>query len=149
MPDKGLADGLYFVRQRSIEKRVDHYGILDIGNRRRNLRFGRAPVILHQVRPRIRADWLRNTGRWQVLHKIEDEAAALGRVEIALTDPNYVLLRHNCEHFARFVAFGTWESKQLQAAGLLTGMVALAIIATDDGHDVPRRRRRNARRAAA
>ncbi len=33
MPYQGLADGLYLVMQRSPGKAIDHYGILDIGNR--------------------------------------------------------------------------------------------------------------------
>jgi hypothetical protein len=149
MPYQGLADGLYFVRQYSREKGVDHYGILDIGNRRRAPGYSGTPVILHQLRPRIRADRLHKTGTWQVLYKIDDEAAALKRVKIALSDPDYALLRHNCEHFARFVAFGVRESKQLQAAGWLTGIITLAIIGTEDEPLRPRRRKPKSRRRAA
>ena len=75
------------------------------------------PVILHQRRPSNTANWLRDTGDWLVLRKIEDESAALERLRIALTDPAYAVLRHNSERFARSVAFGVWENKQLQASG--------------------------------
>jgi len=33
VPYQGFPDGLYLVMQRSVGKGIDHYGILDIGNR--------------------------------------------------------------------------------------------------------------------
>jgi hypothetical protein len=50
------------------------------------------PVIFHQRRPSSTANWLRDTGDWLVLHKIEDESAALERLGIALTDEAYAVL---------------------------------------------------------
>jgi hypothetical protein len=41
-------------------------------------------------------------------------------------DANYDLFGNNCEHFARFVASGTKESKQLQVVVLL-GAAAVAM----------------------
>jgi hypothetical protein len=149
VPYQSLADGLYFVMQQSPAKGVDHYGILDIGNRRGAPSDGPDPVVIHQLPPRITANWLHETGTWCVLYKIPDEAAALERLRLALYDPTYAVLRHNCEHFARFVGFGVWESKQVQAAGwMVGGLVTLAVMASGDEHPRPRRRRPKVRRAA-
>jgi hypothetical protein len=59
-------------------------------------------------------------------------------MRIALTDPAYAPLRHNCEHFACWVAFGVWESKQLQAAGWIAGLSMLVAAAFE--RDLGRRR---------
>jgi hypothetical protein len=126
MPYQGIPDGLYLVRQHSQEKRVDHYGIIDIGNR---LRYPHAPqpVVIHQSPPSIRADWLQTTGAWAIVGKIEDEAGAIARVNQAATNPAYDLLVHNCEHFARYVATGTRESTQVQGVVAIAGLVGLVV----------------------
>jgi hypothetical protein len=130
MSYQGYPDGLYLVVQKSPTKGVDHYGILDIGN---NLEVtgadGINPVIVHQCPPGIRADWLHDTGTWNVLGKITDERYAIERYKAALANPAYDLFGHNCEHFARFVATGVRESTQLQAAGVVAGLAALAVVA--------------------
>ncbi len=130
MSYQGYPDGLYLVVQKSPTKGVDHYGILDIGN---NLEVtgadGINPVIVHQCPPGIRADWLQDTGTWNVLGKITDERYAIERYKAALANPTYDLFGHNCEHFARFVATGVRESTQLQAAGVVAGLAALAVVA--------------------
>ena len=130
MSYQGYPDGLYLVVQKSPTKGVDHYGILDIGN---NLEVtgadGINPVIVHQCPPGIRADWLQDTGTWNVLGKITDERYAIERYKAALANPAYDLFGHNCEHFARFVATGVRESTQLQAAGVVAGLAALAVVA--------------------
>lgn len=69
-----------------------------------------------------------------MLHKIEDESAALKRLRIALTDAAYAVLRHNCERFARFITFGVWESKQLRGAFGLAGLAVVAIATFHDEH---------------
>ena len=131
MPYQGLTDGLYLVMQRSPGKAVDHYGILDIGNR---LAVGGAdginPVVVHQTPPGIKADWLQHTGEWRVLGRITDEPFAIARYRAALANPKYDLFGHNCEHFARFVATGVRESKQLQAAAVVAGLAALVMVAS-------------------
>lgn len=126
MPHQTLADGLYLLKQGSPEKGVDHYGILDIGNRL-GRRHASEPVVIHQTPPAIRFDWLRDTGHWAVLGKVTDEAAALERIRIALMNPRYDLFGHNCEHFARFVATGRRESTQLQWVVGLVGMVGVVV----------------------
>jgi hypothetical protein len=148
MPFQGYAVGLYLVRQWSARKGVYHWGIADIGN---ILRIAGAdgvhPVIVHQCRPGIRADWLQGSGVWEVLGKIDDEAYAIARYHAALDDPAYDLFGHNCEHFARFVATGIHESKQLQAVGWVVGLTALAIFASAD--EPQKARRATKRRRAA
>lgn len=131
MPYQGYLDGLYLVTQRSPGKAVDHYGILDIGDR---LGVGGAdginPVIVHQSPPGIKAEWLQHTGEWRVLGPITDEPYAIERYKAALANPKYDLFGHNCEHFARFVATGIRESKQLNAAAVVTGLAVLVMIAS-------------------
>lgn len=130
MPYQGYPDGLYLVTQKSEAKRVDHYGILDIGNR---IRYSEAdginPVIIHQTPPTIRIDWFQNTGVWQMKGRVTDEPFALQRLKAAAANPSYDLFGHNCEHFARFVATGVRESTQIQAAAVIAGLATLAFFA--------------------
>ncbi|MHB8388665.1 MAG: hypothetical protein ACYDBH_03665 [Acidobacteriaceae bacterium] len=126
-----LADGLYLVKIRSGGKGVDHYGILDVGNRLEHPQAdGIHPILVHQTPPAVRLDWFDIVGgTWDVLGRIEDEPMAKNRMSSALKDPTYDLFGHNCEHFARFVATGKRESTQLQAVGIVAGLAALAIVA--------------------
>ena len=136
MPYQGHPDGLYLLVQRSEEKGVDHYGILDIGNRIGGPHVdGRHPVVIHQTPPSIRLDWLQGTGIWRVLGKITDEGHAIRRMRIAFLNPAFDLFGHNCEQFARFVATGVNESTQLQAIGFVVGLTALAIVALQSDSD--------------
>ena len=130
MPYEHLDDGLYLLKQKSAEKGVDHYGILDVGNRLRHPEVVAQvqPVVVHQRPPRIQLDWLQNTGQWQVLGKITDEADAIVRMMAAAKNPKYDLFGHHCEHFARYVATGRHESTQIQAAVVLAGLAAIAFM---------------------
>lgn len=130
MPYQGYPDGLYLVVQKSTAKGVDHYGILDIGNRLGvQGADGINPVIVHQRPPNIKAEWLQSTAAWNLLGRIPDEQYAIMRYRAALADPAYDLFGHNCEHFARFVATGVRESKQLQAAGAIAVCATLVFVA--------------------
>ncbi len=112
MPYQGYPDGLYLLKQKSQDKGVDHYGILDVGNR-----------INHP----------QDTGVRAVLGRITDEAHAIQRMMGALQNPGYDLFGHNCEHFARYVATGNMESTQLQAVGVIAGLTALVVFAWRSG----------------
>jgi len=72
VPYQGFPDGLYLVMQRSVGKGIDHYGILDIGNRL-GVRGadGINPVIVHQSPSGITADWLGQTPYERLLAKKE------------------------------------------------------------------------------
>lgn len=130
MPYQGYEDGLYLVKQKSIDKGVDHYGILDIGNRIHHPNVdGINPVLIHQTPPHIKLDWLQDTGAWDVQGKITDEKMAIERIKHALKDPAYNLLGNNCEHFSRFVATGKRESTQVQAVVAMAGLAVIAIAA--------------------
>jgi hypothetical protein len=134
MPYQGHADGLYLVARRSPEKGVDHYGIVDIGNRFRLVGAdGINPVVVHQRPPAIAAEWLKNAGPgdWRVLGKIGDEVYAIERLRQAAANPGYNLFGNNCEHFARFIATGVRQSTQLQVAGIVAGLAALAVVVTN------------------
>jgi len=130
MQYQGFSDGLYLVMQKAHVKNVDHYGILDIGNRLGHPNAdGKNPVVAHQTPAGIRFDWFQNTGSWNVLGRIVDEPHALQRLEAGLANPTYNLFGNNCEHFARYVATGMRESTQIRAAVFMTGLVALAAFA--------------------
>ncbi len=128
MPFQGYNDGLYLVKQKSQNKPgIEHYGILDIGNRFNHSQAdGINPTVVHQTPPQIRFDWFGGTGQWEVLGQITDEAMATERVRHAARNPKYDLFGHNCEHFARFVATGKQESTQLQTAAVV-GLAAIAL----------------------
>lgn len=129
MSYQGLPDGIYLVRQKAISKGVDHYGVLDIGNR---LNLANAdginPVVIHQTPPEIRVDRLEDTGSWEALEQSIDERSAEIRFWKACKNPKYALPNNNCEQFARYVVSGKRESKQLQTAVIVTGIFALAFI---------------------
>lgn len=130
MPYEGLEDGLYLVQQRSTAKGVDHYGILDVGNRLRNPNVdGRQqPVVIHQTPPALRINWLQDTGRWKLLGRITDQPHAIDRMNKAFQTPNYHLFGNNCEHFARYVATGVRESKQVQSGVFVAGLALLVYV---------------------
>ena len=126
MPYQQYQDGLYLLKQKSQAKGVEHYGIMDVGNKLNIQQAnGLHPVIVHQTPPSIALSWLQETGSWEVLGKITDETSAINRMKIALVTPTYDLFGHNCEHFARYVATGKKESTQLQAVGVIAGLAAL------------------------
>jgi hypothetical protein len=63
MPYGTYADGLYLVKQRAQVSKsgVEHYGILDIGNRLKRSQgpaLDLQPVVYHNTPPNLRADWL-------------------------------------------------------------------------------------------
>jgi hypothetical protein len=130
VPFQNYNDGLYLVKQRSQNKPgIEHYGILDIGNRLGHPKAdGINPTVVHQTPPQLRVDWLAGTGNWEVLGKITDEQMARQRVKQAANQPHYDLFGHNCEQFARFIATGKHESTQFQSAAVI-GLAALAIYA--------------------
>jgi len=134
MAYQNLDDGLYLLTQESDGKSVDHYGILDAGNRLgiEEARFSRQPVVVHQRPPSIQWNWLRETGKWRVKGKIADEAMAKARIKKAARDPLYRLFSNNCEHFARYVAYGIRESWQVQltVAVLGTAFVSALVYAS-------------------
>ncbi len=135
MPSHTLRNGLYLIRQKCQVKGVlvDHYGILDIGNRLRLPVTNSLPVVIHQTPPRIRTDWLDNTGQWDLLGQITGEQLAIARINKALENDAYDLFGNNCEHFARFVALGSRESTQLQALGFFVGLFAVIILLAMSG----------------
>ncbi len=135
MPYNGLSNGLYLISQKCQVKGilVDHYGILDIGDRLNLRPNGYQPVVIHQTPPRIRTDWLENTGKWVVEGKISDEQYAIARINKALENNSYDLFGNNCEHFARFVATGKRESTQLQTVALVIAVIALVFIIVKSG----------------
>lgn len=124
-----LKNGLYLIKQKCQVKGInaEHYGILDVGNHLNLAPHGFVPVVIHQTPPRIRTDWVSNTGGWDVLGQITDEQFAIARTNKALENDVYDLFGNNCEHFARYVATGKKESRQLQAAVFFAGLLAVLL----------------------
>jgi hypothetical protein len=132
MPYQHLTDGLYLVKRRSAFKpAVDHYAVLDIGNRL-GLPFSDPfdPTVVHQSPPSIQQTRLSQLGPVQVVGVVVDEQGALARLRHALVDPRYDLFGHNCEHFARFVVTGARESTQLQGIFALVAVGTLIFAST-------------------
>src|SRR5579862_3180299 len=107
--------GLYVVKTALPNKLGEHYGILDVGNRLR--RSGVVGPVVYQLAPRgvIATE---ETTNLTIVAPVIDEMLAAVRFEEALKKSQYDLLTNNCEHFARFVAFGTSVSGQAQLLGL-------------------------------
>ena len=130
-----LPRGLYLAKRRSAEKLVDHYGIIDVGNRVLHPNVSPTyPAVYHINAAGLHWDYLANAGDgWQLLERIADEDAAIERIGQASANPRYDLLENNCEQFARWVAFGTKTSTQLQWAGfLLAAGLTVWVIAKSD-----------------
>jgi hypothetical protein len=128
MPYQGLADGLYLAKRPALTtKIVDHFGVIDIGNRLGYPLPPMAeptPVVIHQTAEGLKAEVL--SGQWNIEARIDDESGAKARIQTAMATPDYDLFGNNCEHFARFIASGVKESKQLQVAAFV-GIAGLAI----------------------
>ncbi len=135
MPHNIRKAGLYLLMQKTQMKGVlvDHYGILDVGNRMNLPNTDGKRIVIHQAPPEIRLDRLEDTGDWKVLGKITDETHAISRINKATENSAYDLFGNNCEHFARFVATGRRESTQLQAMGLVAGLLAVVVILAMSG----------------
>jgi len=130
MPYKDLSDGLYLVSQGSEKDGVaiTHFGVLDVGNiLRHTASDGTHPLVIHQTPPRVRVDWLANTGNWSVMGRVTDVAGAMERLKATFSNPEYDLFGNNCEHFARFVTEGSRKSDQIFWAGV--GVVAVGALA--------------------
>ncbi len=116
MPYKGWEDGLHLIKQPGIKNlELDHYGIMDVGN---HLRYSQGaifrPLVVHLGPPAVRVDWLQDLESVEVLGRIYDERGAIRRLNEAMRNPNYDAFNNNCEHFARYIAYGRRESIQLQ-----------------------------------
>lgn len=131
MPYRHLSNGLYLMRQPGAKVGIDHYGILDVGNIIGHPQVDEFhPTVIHQTPPKVKMDWLEDTGNWEILGKVHPMHLhqAIQRVRIALRNQDYDFFSNNCEQFARFIAEGESYCTQLQAAGALTVLIALPIL---------------------
>ena len=120
--------GLFLARRYSSEKGVHHFGILDVGNHL-GYEAAREPVMIHMVSPHVRAEWFSTTGHWDMFEPITDVPGAVARLQQALGLPCYDLVFNNCEHFARYVATGVRESRQVKEVLTLAGVVGIVAFA--------------------
>lgn len=127
-----VVKGLYLLKQRSTDKGVDHYGIGVGCIHAWKLGAGPFhPVVVDLAPPSVRVSrW--EIGVWDVLERILDEDGAIERLVAARRRPRYDVLENNCEHFARYVATGKRESRQLQNAVVLASGVLLTFLVLRD-----------------
>jgi hypothetical protein len=79
---QGYADGIYLAMQPVTKGAIAHFGVLDIGDKLPVPGAdGINPIVVYQYPPRIRADWLSETGAWQLLAVATDTPAALQRLQ--------------------------------------------------------------------
>lgn len=142
MPFQNLCDGLYLLKRPSNGKPgMDHYGILDVGNRLGHPQvFLDHPVMIEMTPPRLKFSYFQGPEVWTNLGRIPDEAAAIGRMRSAAQNPDYDWFLNNCEHFARSVATGERVSTQIQAGVAAAGLAAIVLAAVLP--EKPKRRRR-------
>src|SRR2546428_9728474 len=72
---------------------------------------------------------------WTVVGQIADEAAARGRLQHAVADPEWRLLDNNCEHVTWLVATGQKNSLPVAGAPLVVGCVGLLFLFRGDGFE--------------
>jgi hypothetical protein len=102
-----------------------HYGVLVLENSFGLAEPGNAaPYVIHLNQNGIQAGWLEAMPPWALIEPIWDDLGAWARYQEVSQNPNYNLLSYNCEHFARYIATGARESKQVQntAKALLLGL---------------------------
>ncbi len=131
MPYQNFNDGLYLIKQPSNKGGIEHYGVLDVGNTIRHPQVsGLHPIVIHQIPPRARMSWFKDTGTWNVIGKVDlkFQNQAIERIKVALKTPDYDLFSNNCEQFARFITEGEKYSTQLRwAGGIALILVAITI----------------------
>ena len=122
-----LGRGLYIATRAVDDKPGTHYAILDIGNVL--ARPGVFAPVLYELRPRLGLTVTTDLSRLKTARRIADESGAISRFEQGVADQDYRLFTNNCEHFARFVAYGDRSSSQafwLGAAGTIAAVAFLA-----------------------
>ena len=132
-----LAPGLYLAKfdSNKLGGLIDHYGVLDIGNRSGFLIHPFAytePHIIHQTHPELRVDALSELGPIDVVSveriPAEKEQETTDLIRKAQEDPQYRLFDNNCEHFARGVATGERTSTQVTGVFKVLGCLAVGCL---------------------
>ena len=113
VPTANLQHGLYIVTTEIRNKPGQHYGILDFGNVLQPA--GLCDPVVYQLLPPVCLP-VRYTRR--AVDQIADEVAAAARFAEALGRPQYNVFTDNCEHFARYVAYGSRTSGRAALLGL-------------------------------
>lgn len=133
--------GLEYVKRRSPEKGVWHHAIIDHGDALR-LIDGISSVVVELVPTGPQARRFDPAEGWTI-ERIADQDGALRRLRLLLCSPGrhqYHALFNNCEHFARFIAFGEFRSDQVRAGVAAAAVVAFLALALG-GEDKPTKRR--------
>ncbi len=122
-----LINQMFFANQRIPGKAADHYAIIGSG-----LQFGFpgiwGSVVLELTPngPGVRA--LRKEEQW-TLKPIQDSTGARFRAKELFGSKDrwtYDLLANNCEHWARYIAYGTRKSEQVVGGALFALLIFLA-----------------------
>ena len=144
--EQRLKPALYLVRQKSAEKGVSHFGIVDVGNQAGSpfVGLGEA-VVYHLTPPELRVDAF-DRREWLEMWYIHDQLGAIERLRAALKrSTEYHVTANNCEHFAFWIARGRRESPQVRGAMFWTGLTALAVWGASVDRNTPGTRRRRHR----
>jgi len=63
----------------------------------------------------------------EVVSHAPDPVEAMARANKMLGEAKYNPMSRNCEHFANYVAYGDWTSKQARRAGTLSGILVASL----------------------
>ncbi len=118
-----------YARHWSVEKGVWHYAIIDHADRLGLIGWAR-PVIVELVPTGLRARPFDPSETWERT-AIADTLGALRRLRqlLAMKDRQvYDWFLNNCEHIARYIAFGEFRSEQVQAVVALAGLGVMFLV---------------------
>jgi hypothetical protein len=131
--------GIYLVRRpaQGFKGLFQHEAVLDARW------FRPRPVLYEHTTEGFQRVALRDTAPFTVVAKATDTDVAADRLRrVVEHPPAYHALTDNCQHLAREVVLGKWESPDLRAVGFL-GLAVGIIGALNPG---PRRKRRSPRK---
>lgn len=126
-----VRDAMEHARQWSREKGVWHHAVIDYADRLGFLGLGR-PVIFELVSTGLRVRPYDPTEPWQRT-RIADVDGARRRLQGVLEmeeRQQYKLLSNNCEHVARYIAFGEFRSEQIRTVLTVCAVVGLVVWAS-------------------
>jgi hypothetical protein len=122
-----IPSSMSFAKQWSSEKRVEHYVLIDWRNSLGTLRWHLGPVVLEMM-PRGPQARPLGTGEHWAHKKIADAGDAQRRFRAWQRSGErwrYDALSNNCEHWARYIAFGEPLSEQVRGWTAVAGIVCI------------------------
>lgn len=132
VPKPTYSDGIYLVKTigQTLPNVIDHFGVMIVGPSLKQFDYSdEKPIIFHLTDGGFQGDLCEGFGRIDVLGKVDSEqmTQAIWRMKLSFFNPNYDLIKNNCEQFARYVTEGYKQSAQLQNATVLGLAIGLLI----------------------